>query len=188
MRLFNRVPPTSREEPALMLSRASTLRLTPRKEGVPSRVDARRVFGGFLRKPGSHRGQEGHREASNELRVLCVLCVSQAEDGDEALEERPDTRFTRLEGKPGPARHQRQDQGGRRAGNLAKTAAFVQHKGRKEHKARKDFSLCPSCPSCSWTVRSRRIEKARNSGRVRTRIPSGNRQKPINSGREPPTS
>jgi len=56
-RPFNRVPPLAREEPALMLSGLSNLRLIPRKEGVPSRVDARR--GAAL--------PQGTRHAKNDL-------------------------------------------------------------------------------------------------------------------------
>ena len=44
MQPFNRVPSIARKEPALMLSGASNLRFIPRKEGVPSCRDARRVL------------------------------------------------------------------------------------------------------------------------------------------------
>lgn len=90
-RPFNRVPPFAREEPVLMLSGLSDLRRIPRKEGLPSRTDSRRVH---------HVGQ-----------------------GKAVHEEGPDNQIDDKRESPDPP-GQRQDQGGRRVGNLANRGVF----------------------------------------------------------------
>ena len=54
-RPFNRVPPLAREEPVLMLSGLSILRRILGKEGLPSRVESRRVLRGTAEGTGEAR-------------------------------------------------------------------------------------------------------------------------------------
>lgn len=110
-RPFNRVPPFAWEEPVLMLSGPSVLRSNLGKEGLPSRVESRRVL---LRK----------------------------DRGSTIREEGPDIQRDDKRESPDPP-GQRQDQGGRRVGNLANRGVL-------------------------GTPKTTPMRIARNSGRVRT--------------------